>query len=56
MQSEQSLPPCPNCNGTSFETVRGGDSVEDPYPDQQPRVYRDQRPELEVGPPSLGAG
>ena len=34
MQSEQSLPPCPNCNGTSFETIRGGDSSQDPYPDR----------------------
>ena len=32
MQSQQSLPPCPSCNGTSFDTVRGGDSVDDPYP------------------------
>ena len=23
-----SLPPCPECQGTSFETVRDGDSVE----------------------------
>jgi DNA-directed RNA polymerase subunit RPC12/RpoP len=34
LQSEKSLPPCPKCNGTSFETVRGGDSVSDPYPDR----------------------
>jgi predicted RNA-binding Zn-ribbon protein involved in translation (DUF1610 family) len=34
LQSEKSLPPCPNCDGTSFETVRGGDSTDDPYPDQ----------------------
>ncbi len=33
MQSEKSLPPCPNCGGTSFETVSGGDSAQDPYPD-----------------------
>ncbi len=33
-QSEQSLPPCPSCNATSFETVRGGDSADDPYPDR----------------------
>lgn len=32
-QSAESLPPCPNCEGTSFATVRGGDSVEDPYPE-----------------------
>jgi DNA-directed RNA polymerase subunit RPC12/RpoP len=30
--SASSLPPCPECQGTNFETVRGGDSVEDPYP------------------------
>ena len=34
MQSEKSLPPCPNCNGTTFETVRGADSAQDPYPNQ----------------------
>jgi predicted nucleic acid-binding Zn-ribbon protein len=31
--SVKSLPPCPNCNNTSWETVSGGDSTEDPYPD-----------------------
>lgn len=34
LQSAQSLPPCPSCNGTEFETVRGGDSAQDPYPEQ----------------------
>ena len=33
IQSKESLPPCPNCSGTSFETVRGGDSARDPYPE-----------------------
>ena len=32
MQSKESLPPCPNCEGTSFATIRGGDSVDDPVP------------------------
>jgi DNA-directed RNA polymerase subunit RPC12/RpoP len=30
LQSSQSLPPCPSCNGSSFETVRGGDSAQHP--------------------------
>ena len=34
LQSEKSLPPCPNCEGTTeFSTASGGDSVDDPYPD-----------------------
>ena len=32
--SIDSLPPCPSCNNTQWETVRGGDSVNDPYPDR----------------------
>ena len=31
-QSAESLPPCANCQGTSFEAISGGDSSEDPYP------------------------
>jgi hypothetical protein len=32
--SVQSLPPCPNCDGpNSWKTVSGGDSKDDPYPD-----------------------
>ncbi len=34
VQSAQSLPPCPKCNGPyGWETITGGDSNEDPYPD-----------------------
>ena len=33
LQSKESLPPCPKCNGSSSETVRGGDSAQDPYPE-----------------------
>jgi predicted nucleic acid-binding Zn-ribbon protein len=29
-----SLPPCPNCANNQWETMSGGDSVNDPYPDQ----------------------
>ena len=29
-----SLPPCPSCSNTEWETVTGGDSVDDPYPDK----------------------
>ena len=32
--SVQSLPPCPNCGNNKWETLSGGDGVEDPYPDQ----------------------
>jgi hypothetical protein len=33
VQSVQSLPPCPKCEGPySWEEVRGGDSGQDPYP------------------------
>jgi len=34
VQSEPSLPPCPQCQNGSWSTVSGGDSVEDPYPDR----------------------
>jgi hypothetical protein len=27
------LPPCPECGNSDWETISGGDSVEDPYPD-----------------------
>jgi Zn finger protein HypA/HybF involved in hydrogenase expression len=34
VQSVQSLPPCPNCEGPQkWEVVSGGDSSEDPYPE-----------------------
>jgi Zn finger protein HypA/HybF involved in hydrogenase expression len=33
-QSVKSLPPCPKCSNNSWETVSGGDSKEDPYPDR----------------------
>lgn len=28
------LPPCPSCGHGEWETVSGGDSVDDPYPDR----------------------
>ncbi len=34
VSSTQSLPPCPSCENGRYETVSGGDSVEDPYPDR----------------------
>jgi Zn finger protein HypA/HybF involved in hydrogenase expression len=35
VQSVQSLPPCPKCEGPqSWEPVTGGDSSRDPYPNQ----------------------
>jgi hypothetical protein len=30
--STQHLPPCPSCGNGQYETVSGGDSVDDPYP------------------------
>jgi hypothetical protein len=30
--STKHLPPCPSCGNGEYETVSGGDSVEDPYP------------------------
>ncbi len=34
VQSVQSLPPCPKCEGPyGWKTLTGGDSSKDPYPD-----------------------
>jgi Zinc-ribbon containing domain len=32
--STDNLPPCPSCGNGQWETVSGGDSVQDPYPDR----------------------
>ncbi len=32
--STQSLPPCPKCSNGKWNTVTGGDSSEDPYPNR----------------------
>jgi predicted nucleic acid-binding Zn ribbon protein len=35
VQSVQSMPPCPNCDGPySWQAKSGRDSKDDPYPDQ----------------------
>jgi Zn finger protein HypA/HybF involved in hydrogenase expression len=35
VSSVQSLPPCPKCEGPySWEVISGGDSREDPYPEE----------------------
>ena len=35
VQSVQSLPPCPECEGPyGWKAVTGGDSAKDPYPDR----------------------
>ena len=34
MSSQSSIPPCQSCNNGEWETVRGGDSAGDPYPDR----------------------
>jgi predicted RNA-binding Zn-ribbon protein involved in translation (DUF1610 family) len=33
VSSTQSLPPCPSCQNGEWETLSGGDSQADPYPD-----------------------
>jgi len=32
VQSTKHLPPCPSCGNANWETLSGGDSVKDPYP------------------------
>ena len=32
--STQHLPPCPTCGGGEWETLSGGDSTHEPYPDR----------------------
>ena len=32
--STKPLPPCPSCGSGAFETISGGDSARDPYPDR----------------------
>ena len=34
VESTGHLPPCPKCGNGQYETVTGGDSVNDPYPDR----------------------
>lgn len=33
VQSSSHLPPCPECSNGEWNTVSGGDSVDDPYPE-----------------------
>src|SRR5918994_3956969 len=33
--STKNLPPCPSCHNGQYETVTGGDSRDDPYPDRK---------------------
>ena len=33
--STKHLPPCPSCGNAQWNTITGGDSANDPYPDQQ---------------------
>lgn len=35
VESTSHLPPCPRCSNGEWETLSGGDSAEDPYPDKQ---------------------
>jgi rubrerythrin len=32
--STDNLPPCPSCGNGQWATQRGGDSVDDPYPER----------------------
>ena len=32
VQSTESLPPCPSCGNGQWTTMSGGDSAQDPYP------------------------
>jgi predicted nucleic acid-binding Zn-ribbon protein len=32
--STKHLPPCPSCGNGHYDTVSGGDSVNDPYPNK----------------------
>ena len=38
VQSTDHLPPCPNCGNGQWNTVSGGDSAQDPYPNNQAGV------------------
>ena len=33
VSSTSHLPPCPNCENVRYDTISGGDSAQDPYPD-----------------------
>ena len=32
--STKNLPPCPSCHNGQYDTLSGGDSASDPYPDR----------------------
>jgi lipopolysaccharide biosynthesis regulator YciM len=34
VDSTESLPPCPSCTNGNWETLSGGDSSDDPYPNR----------------------
>lgn len=34
VSSTESLPPCPSCSNGKWETLSGGDSSDDPYPNK----------------------
>ena len=34
VSSTKHLPPCPSCGNAEWSTQSGGDSADDPYPDQ----------------------
>jgi len=34
VSSTEHLPPCPQCENGQYDTVSGGDSTQDPYPDR----------------------
>jgi len=32
--STSHLPPCPSCGNSEWDTITGGDSIHDPYPER----------------------
>ena len=34
VESTKHMPPCPECGNGQWQTVSGGDSTQDPYPNQ----------------------
>ena len=34
VESTKHMPPCPECGNGHWQTVSGGDSTQDPYPNQ----------------------
>jgi Zinc-ribbon containing domain len=48
--SGQHLPPCPSCGNGQWNTMSGGDSVNDPYPAADPRETGPAKPAPRAAP------